>query len=414
MKHLFPSKHELFPVFVASTTGFFVLTSYNWVRSASPALFMSFYSKDELPWAMGLMAIGLVIALYFYNKILSWFGPRLTFHICTITSTLLFVVHYFAISAKIKIAALSLFILKDIYVMILIEQIWSYFNTVNTVESSKKTSGFMMAIVTIGPIVGGQIISHYATTWGSEAIVLYSSFFILPSSLFLDLGLRRLPPQRIKSEIKREHRDYTMGLSYLKKYPVLLSLFFIILISQVLAATTTLRLQAAVSETILSVDQQTAYFGNYYSLINIVAAFMQFIGTPLCLQFIPLSIIHLVIPIIHIFLGIFVLFTHNLSLIMLASLSFKSIDYSLFRGAKELLYIPFNFDVRYRTKQIIDVFGYRSGKAGISLLLGVLKTGLRIPDVFYSYFSLIASVIWVFFAFKIARHLPDTKNEKSA
>jgi len=40
----------------------------------------------------------------------------------------------------------------------------------------------------------------------------------------------------------------------------------------------------------------------------------------------------------------------------------KPIDYSLFRAAKKILYIPFSFDVRYRAKEVIDVFGYRFGK----------------------------------------------------
>ena len=47
--------------------------------------------------------------------------------------------------------------------------------------------------------------------------------------------------------------------------------------------------------------------------------------------------------------------------------AFKCIDYSLFRAAKELLYIPLSYDAKYRTKGIIDVFAYRFGKGAASL-----------------------------------------------
>ena len=53
----------------------------------------------------------------------------------------------------------------------------------------------------------------------------------------------------------------------------------------------------------------------------------------------------------------------------LAYMAFKVIDYSVFRAAKELLYIPLSFDRRYRAKELIDVFGYRFGKGGMSLLV---------------------------------------------
>ncbi len=45
-----------------------------------------------------------------------------------------------------------------------------------------------------------------------------------------------------------------------------------------------------------------------------------------------------------------------------AYVCFKSIDYTLFRASKELLYIPLSFDVRFRSKEFIDVFGYRGSK----------------------------------------------------
>jgi AAA family ATP:ADP antiporter len=61
-----------------------------------------------------------------------------------------------------------------------------------------------------------------------------------------------------------------------------------------------------------------------------------------------------------------------------AYLFFKTMDYSLFRAAKEVLYIPFPFDVRYRAKELIDAWGYRFGKGGASLAIACLQS-LKVP-----------------------------------
>ena len=78
-----------------------------------------------------------------------------------------------------------------------------------------------------------------------------------------------------------------------------------------------------------------------------------------------------------------------------AFLMFKALDYSLFRAGKELFYMPLSYDERYRAKQIIDSFLYRSGKSGsasvIALTGVVVKT---IPGAVYSIAAMVASCIW--------------------
>ncbi|MEL6548515.1 MAG: Npt1/Npt2 family nucleotide transporter, partial [Myxococcota bacterium] len=58
----------------------------------------------------------------------------------------------------------------------------------------------------------------------------------------------------------------------------------------------------------------------------------------------------------------------------------KGLDYSLFRIAKEMLYIPLSYDDKSRGKPVIDILGYRAAKGAISLLLIIpwLQTPFRI------------------------------------
>jgi AAA family ATP:ADP antiporter len=78
-----------------------------------------------------------------------------------------------------------------------------------------------------------------------------------------------------------------------------------------------------------------------------------------------------------------------------ALMMFKVLDYSLFRAAKELVYVPLSFDARYRAKELIDAFGYRLAKGGASLGLVVANRLMTVPAVALPGIALVALVAWI-------------------
>ena len=78
-----------------------------------------------------------------------------------------------------------------------------------------------------------------------------------------------------------------------------------------------------------------------------------------------------------------------------AYMLFKALDYSFFRAAKELFYMPLTYDERYRAKQIIDSFGYRLAKGGsagvIELVRLVVKT---IPGAAFAITAMVMAGLW--------------------
>jgi len=47
----------------------------------------------------------------------------------------------------------------------------------------------------------------------------------------------------------------------------------------------------------------------------------------------------------------------------------KTFDYTLFRAAKEILYIPLSYEEKTAGKSVVDMFTYRLAKGSASLLL---------------------------------------------
>jgi AAA family ATP:ADP antiporter len=111
--------------------------------------------------------------------------------------------------------------------------------------------------------------------------------------------------------------------------------------------------------------------GQIYATINIVALVLQ-LGCGLILRYVGVPITLLALPVI---LGATVLVgmvSPRFLTTAIAKVVSKAFDYSLFRAAKEILYIPLTTDEKTRGKAVVDIFGYRVAKAGASLLILVV------------------------------------------
>lgn len=169
----------------------------------------------------------------------------------------------------------------------------------------------------------------------------------------------------------------------------------IILLTQVISTVLDLNLSRMVEATIPSTDERTRWFGGLYAQINFWSAFGQFIATPVLLNLVPLRAIHLAIPMIHAAMGMLTLFLPSRASAAAALTVFKVFDYSLFRGAKELLYVPLSYDARYRAKELIDAFGYRASKGIVSAGLAIAGRIVAIPVVTYGMLTVTAAAFWL-------------------
>ena len=85
-------------------------------------------------------------------------------------------------------------------------------------------------------------------------------------------------------------------------------------------------------------------------------------------------------------------------------------DYSIFRGAKELLYIPLSYDAKYRAKELIDVFAYRFGKGAASLIALFFGRFSALGTAIYPALGVLTGVIWLVSAFNFNHEKSSVKN----
>jgi AAA family ATP:ADP antiporter len=379
----------------------FLLGGYELVRSPANSLFKEAYGKGALPYVMAAMPVAVIVILYLYGKLLSWLGARRTLLVTTVGSCGALAGLFVAIESGWTFGRVILYVFREAYVVLLVEQYWSFINSTLSTGTARRLNGPICGIASIGAIAGGYLVATLSVQWGSARLLLGAAGITLPAGLFMDLAYRRCgePPDQQTSR----HRD-TLGLRLFGADRMLAVLLGVILLTQAVSALLDLNFQGILQDAIPDVDQQTAYSGRFFARLNVASFIMQFAATPLLLRWLPIAAIHVAIPLVHVAACIYLLRVESLFAAGLAFTLFKAIDYSTFRAAKEILYIPLSFDARYRAKEVIDVFGYRFGKGGTSLGVSGLKAlGLAMTEASFALGALAAAAVWAMLAVSLGR-----------
>jgi len=374
----------------------FLLCGYEFIRSPSNTLFQKAYGTENLPLVMALVIPGTFVALYIYGLVLSKLGPRKSLFVISIASGALLSGCYLLIQAGFNFATVILYVIREAYIILVIEQYWSFINSSLSSEEAKKVNGPIVGIASLGAILGGYLVSKLSVPLGTYNMLLFGAVSTLPAAIISDwaykFGGEPTPDKSTSKDIA--HKDH-LALGLFKSSRLLLALFFLIMVTQVISAVLSLEFQTRLQIDIPNLDEQTAYSGGFFSILNAVAAGLQFVVAPLVLKFISAMWIQLLIPVCHLATISYLLIHPSLTTAGICYMTFKAFDYSIFRASKEILYIPLSFDARYRAKEVIDFLGYRFSKGGISLVIAIFqKIGFTMTSA-YGVIAFVSAALWI-------------------
>lgn len=386
---------------------FFLLTGYEFLRSASSSLYIGAYTSERVPIVMALGPVGTLLFVYFYAALLSRFGSGKALLITSLFSGAAILTCYVSVGMGSRVATGVLYVLREAYVVVIIEQYWSFINSTLNRTQAGRLNGPICGIASLGSILGAKSVHLLVAHYGSANMLLFAAASLVPAAACSAIAFR-LGGQPEPTAPERERKRGTLALALFKENPVLAYLALLIFLTQVMAAVLEIRFNGLVEIRFPDTDLRTAYFGDFWFYLNSVAAALQFVVAPLLLHWVRPVRIHAAFPLIHIVACAALLLWPSLVTGAAAFMVFKSVDYSLFRAAKELLYLPLSFDARYRAKELIDAFGYRASKgiaSGAIALAGQVFGA--IPGAVYPGIALVAAGSWLA---AVLRLLPPTSN----
>ena len=378
----------------------FLVAGYEFIRSASESLLIHHYGVANKPYAMALVPFMMALLIYGYGRLLSLFGSKKAFLISISISMFLFVIFFIGLKNGYRPFAFLLYLFKEAYIVILIEQIWSFINSTLKSDEAKLYNGPITGMAAFGPIMAGYLIARYAVRFSTENFILVATVMMIPTLIFAWIAYNKAGEPVPSKDETGGVKGHT-GLHILRENKTIMYIALVVFLTQIVSALMDLRFSQLVQDSIIGKDLRTAYFGGFWMKVNIVAFAMQFLITPILMKRVSIRVIQVAIPLIHC-VNFIILFVYpQLAFAAFAFLTFKSVDYSIFRASKETLYIPFSFDTRYRAKQIADAFTYRFSKGFTALCISAISSVTIVGGTFYALAGILFSGIWTAFAFPL-------------
>ncbi|MCA9580171.1 MAG: hypothetical protein KC416_00165 [Myxococcales bacterium] len=390
-----PTRAEIAPNLArVSVLAFLVLFSYGFARSTIESLFLGAHGSEGLPGAWLLVAAVMTVVVMRHGRRagVEDLGVLLARGCAWSAATLLagILLHRF----DVPYANYALYVWKDVHVVVLLETVWSLANVVFRTSTARWVYGLFCVFGSLGDFSGNLIVGRLAESLGTQAL-LWAPVPILGVTGALSLWFRRHataiapPPQKGKID------DPWVAFRVLRRSDYLPWLLGMILLVQIVITLIDYEYNAILESAFADQDERTRVIGDVYAAIAIGAAALQVLSGPV-LRFLGVGSVLVGVPSL---LGaslLLVIIHPAIAFAMATKVMSKTFDYSIFRVAKEMLYIPLDYEEKTRGKALVDMLTYRVAKGGASLLLlGLVSVG---ATALVAELAVVLTALWAFFA----------------
>ena len=350
------SRDHLFVLF-AMLTGFCMTAEYAVTKPTTNSVFIATYGSGFYPYVwLATLPLNLFI-VSLYNRFVLRIGCMKMLAITAGCGMLMNLIGAFFL-CKIHWLPFVFYLWKDIYILIMLQQLWSVIHATISGERSKYLYGLIFGVGGLGSIVGSMVPTLFAVELGSAPILLFN----LP--LYgLVIGLYACALKMSSGAPKpKEQADTTGGLKLIRDSKYLQYILFIVVFMQVASNLFEYQFNTMVQSSIGDQDLRTQFYGKWWSVIHGVNLCLQFVGSFVFVKWLGLKKSHVVVPVFLLINSLAFLAMPTLGVMCVAFGCVKAFDYSLFAIIKEMLYVPLQREEKFKAKAIIDVFAYRSAK----------------------------------------------------
>ena len=150
-------------------------------------------------------------------------------------------------------------------------------------------------------------------------------------------------------------------------------------------------------------DGTTAFYGNFYFWVNIVALFLQAFVASRLLKYGGFGVILLTMPVVALVSYTAMAFIPILAIVKAMKIAENSTDYSINNTARNVLWLPVSAELKYKGKPTIDSLFVRVGDgiAALTVLIGVQLLALSTQSFFV--LNVVLVFIWIVIAFVVIR-----------
>ena len=378
---------------------FLLMFSYALARPATESLFIRAHTSKGLPLAWICVSLGMIVVVLGYNKVVSRVRLMRLFWLATGVSLVLLLVLLLARAATLPGVYYLLYVWKDIYMVVLMEVYYSFTNSVFSIKKARWYYGLFGTVGAIGGISGNMLMKYGARGVGTD-LALWMVVPVLAVILLTSRAFDRLAG--VEPQVQREAapRQVAQYLRAAWRSPYLLLILLLIALVQGVVTLADFEFNKIVELAYPDTDLRTGVISTVYASVSAgTVLFHAITGPVLRLAGVPATL--LAIPLLlGTGFGAFWLMPIFLTVAVVKVCS-KCFDYTLFRNAKEILYIPLSYQERTQGKALVDMLTYRIAKGGTSLmLLGLIAVG---GVLLVKHLTALLLVLWLVTTVVVAR-----------
>ena len=385
---------------------FLIICTLLIVKPAVNGLFLSKFGVENLPNVFVLVAIFAAVVTTFYSRILA----RVALNKIIVRTLGSSVLTLLVFGTLLRLNFLEgwvlylFFIWVSIFAVLSASQFWILANVVFNSREAKRLFGFIGAGAIAGGIFGGYLTTLLAEAIGSENLLfvcaaLLSCCIPITQSIWRKSVDRQTPFQQKKRLQGFSEHPFQL----VRRSRHLTFLASIIWVSVIVAKLVDYQFSAVAAEAIPDPDELTAFFGFWFSSLNLLSLLVQLFltsrvvgvfGVGTSLFFLPGGIL---------FGAILLFFFPSLWAAVLIKVSDGSLKQSINKASVELLALPIPAEIKTQTKTFIDVFvdSIATGIGGLILIFLVSGLDLSIRAISVMIAGLI--VLWIYLAVRIRR-----------
>ena len=150
-------------------------------------------------------------------------------------------------------------------------------------------------------------------------------------------------------------------------------------------------------------DETTAFYGNFYFWVNIVALLLQSLVASRLLKYGGFAAILLILPVIALVSYTVMALLPVLAIVKMMKIAENATDYSINNTSRHVLWLPISSELKFRAKPAIDTLYVRigDGLAALTVLVGVQLLALSTQQFFIFNVSLV--VLWLIFGIMLVK-----------
>jgi AAA family ATP:ADP antiporter len=147
----------------------------------------------------------------------------------------------------------------------------------------------------------------------------------------------------------------------------------------------------------------TAFYGNFFFWVNIVALVLQSVFASRLLKYGGFAAILLMLPVIAMVSYTTMALLPILAIVKVMKIAENATDYSINNTARHVLWLPVSSEMRFRGKPAIDTLYVRIGDgfAALTVLVGVQILAIATETFFF--FNVVLVLLWIAFAIMLIR-----------